>query len=367
MSEDGGRSSGDRQLWLESYGGRVGGYEPIHRRLCFISVLLSLSFGILSTWNLNAAEWVRPSITTNVPVWGIRGGLLFALPPGGFRGHEPRGLIRLGYPVLRGGGYDLINFIAVEPIVRGRRGFSELEKSELDRLPGKRLTAGTNITSSGLFAGTLSNSAARFEQLEVPVAVERFDNGAHVRLVLRQTSDAPDELALTVFAEADSAPIDHCILTATMGNMARTRLLWLKERVVSSKELYPDYKEAGFAPHRSFALDQLWVTEKGDLLVAVTNDEADPAAVYPFPNSEGWHYRGFKVTQYWKKPRGSFTNDLTAVVNGRFTYWQSRQPIPGGIAFENFELRERFLPGQTFILGITRRTPAALGFQPSTR
>jgi len=86
-----------------------------------------------------AVDWIRPGLSTNQPVWGIRGGLLWAVAPAGFRPGEPRGLIRLGYPVLPQGRYDLINFIATEPIVKGRRGFSELESSRLDGVPGKRI------------------------------------------------------------------------------------------------------------------------------------------------------------------------------------------------------------------------------------
>ena len=35
------------------------------------------------------------------------------------------------------------------------------------------------------------------------------------------------------------------------------------------------------------------------------------------------------------------------VVNGRYTYWASKSPIPGGIAYENFELTEPFQSGQS--------------------
>ena len=45
----------------------------------------------------------------------------------------------------------------------------------------------------------------------------------------------------------------------------------------------------------------------------------------------------------------------------RSTYWQSRRAIPGGVAYENFELRERFQEGHAFIFGITRQTPAQMG------
>jgi hypothetical protein len=204
------------------------------------------------------------------------------------------------------------------------------------------------------------------EQLEVTLLVEKFDNGAHVRLTLTQRSDAPDEIQLTVHAESDSARMDYCILTATMGNMARTRQLWLKDEVVSSLKLYPDYKASGFAPHTSFALDRLFRTPTGDVLVAITTDEANPAASRPFPTSDHWYYGGGKVTQFWRKPAGAFRDDLHAVVNARFTYWQSEQPIPGGIAFENFELRERFYEGQHFVFGITRRTPRELGLGRAT-
>src|SRR3954469_13392598 len=98
-------------------------------------VLVLLSFA----WSLSvtAGERVRAGLNTNAMVWGRAGGLMFAIPPSGFHPPEPRGLIRLGYPALTNDRYDLINFIAIEPIVQGRKGFSELEKSQIDGRPGK--------------------------------------------------------------------------------------------------------------------------------------------------------------------------------------------------------------------------------------
>ena len=309
-------------------------------------------------------DWVRPGINTNQPVWGMRGGLLWAIPPAGFRNGEPRGLIRLGYPVLADRSYDLINFIAIEPIVGRNRGFSELELSQLARIPGKRIWAeagGTGLTN-GLAPGELRKRPDSQEELQVDLRVEKFENGAHVRLVLTQRSDRPDEIQLSVLREPDSAPLGYCILTATMGNLARTRQLWLRNEVVSSLKIYADYKDKGFAPHKEYPLSRLHRTAEGRVLVAVANDEEDPALAYPFPNSRLWHYAGRKVTQYWAKEAGAFQNDLQAVVNGRYTYWQSSRPIPGGVAFENFELRQRFYDGQRFVFGITRKSPHELGF-----
>jgi hypothetical protein len=314
-----------------------------------------------------AAEWVRPGLTTNQPVWGLREGLRWAIYPGGFLAGGPRGLIRLGYPVLPGGSYDLINFIAIEPVVKGRRGFSELERSQADRLPGKRIWAEesspTNAAPRTLVSGELTRRSNGVEQLTVALRVEPFENGAHVWLAARQRSDRPDELELQVRAEPDSAALDYCTLTATMGNKARTRLLWLEDEVVSSLKLYPDYTDRGFAPHTVFPLNRLHRTARGDLLVALTNDEPDPAIAEPPPKPPFWRYRGFPVTQYWRKPAGAFQNDLHVAVNARYTYWMSPHPIPGGIAFENFEMRERFYDGQTFIFGITRKQPRELGFR----
>jgi hypothetical protein len=318
--------------------------------------------------NVHAADWVRAGLNTNQPMWGVRSGLLWALPPGGFRpAGGPRGLIRVGYPIATNGGYSLINFIAVEPVVHGQRGLSELEWSTLDQTPGKRLwaVAETNRASTALSRalppGRLSRPIPGVERLEVTVRVEPFDNGARVRLVVSQQSDAPDEIEIAVHAEPDSAPLEYCILTATMGNLARARLLWLKTETVSSLRLYPEHKGDSFAPHQVYPLGRLACTSGGDVLAAVTTDEGDPASVYPFPGRRLWHYGGSKVTQYWKKPRGTARDDLHVAVNARYTYWQTQRPIPGGVAFENFELRERFYEGQTFIFGITRKAPAQLG------
>ena len=320
---------------------------------------------IVTTAIAGAAEWIRPGLTTNQPIWGMKSGLLWAVAPAGFRAGEPRGLIRLGYPVLPDNRYDLVNFIAIEPIVHGQRGFSELEQSRLDGTAGKRIWAAdpTGVTTNQV-PGSLRKMSGDREELEVILRVEKFDNGAHVRLVVLQRGDRPDEIELTVCREADSAPLDYCILTATMGNMARTRQLWLQDEVVSSLVVYRDYRGKDFAPNRQYPLSRLHRTVAGGVLVAVTNDEEDPAKVFPYPGSELWHYAGSKVTQYWAKNPGELRGDLEASVNGRYTYWLSSRPIPGGAAFENFELRERFRDDQKSVFGITRRTPKELGIKP---
>lgn len=298
---------------------------------------------------LQAAEWVQ----TNVPLWGLEKGLRFALHPAGFGpgAGGPRGLIRIGAPVLPCGGHALVNFIAAEPVVKGKRGYSEMEQSPLDAKPGLRMTAG---------APARSMPAPGVEQLEVPVDVESFANGAKIRLVLAQRSDAPDELRCSVFTRPGSAPVDDAILTATMGNMVRTRRLWLADATLDCRALYPDFSGDRFAPHREFPLARIARTAAGDAIVAITGDEPEPAAVVPFPAQPFWHYAGVPVTQYWKVPTARVAPDLRVIVNARAEYWMSRHAIPGGPAFENFEMRTRFREGQAFVFGVSKLAPGDL-------
>jgi hypothetical protein len=147
--------------------------------------------------------------------------------------------------------------------------------------------------------------------------------------------------------------MESCILTATMGNKARARLVFLDDGPVSSLQLYPDYKENHFAEHRIFGVQRLPRLANGDAIVWIENDEENPAAVQPFRRLHFWDYRGGKVVQYWRKPSAEVTGELQCAVNARYVYWGSKQPIPGGISFENFELREPFRSGQSFIFGIS--------------
>ncbi len=186
-------------------------------------------------------------------------------------------------------------------MVSGRKGYSELEPSQLDDLPGKGLRAvrhEDSVAEAALLPpGHLTASANGVESLTVTVCVEPFLNGAHVTLTITQRSDAPDEIQWEIRTEPDSAPIEYCILTATMGNKARARHLWLRNERASSLELYPDYRGPDFTPHRIFPLDRLFQSPMGDILAAITTNEADPSAAPPPSGAPHWRYDGMPVTQ----------------------------------------------------------------------
>jgi len=309
------------------------------------------------------SRWIRPGAEEKRPIWGLRDGIQVGLWPASLEGEGdggPRGLLRIGYPILDGGKrIGLLNFIAIEPSVNGRRGFSELERSTSDGKPGIQFWTGPADKPTDVpDPGTL-RAVDGVETLSVTVRTERFGNGARPIVALEIRADRPGELRLTVTSAPGSAPMETCVLTATMGNYARLRRLWLRDEVVEAKKVWPDFDGNEFTEDAFFAQERLVRTPDGDLIVCATSDEADPHAVPPDPAGPGWAYRGsFPVTQYWRKPaEGCKSSGFKVRVNGRKVYWATHNPIPGGIAYENFDLVEPFCEGQVFVFGITRRSP----------
>jgi hypothetical protein len=309
--------------------------------------------------------WIVPAPgKESEPVWGIKGGIVVALWPvsGG-----PRGLLRIYSPYLGQPRGRLINFIAVEPIVGKSRGLSELEPSKLDRTPGKAMWTGNDLEDDPKprppwppAPGKIIESGGT-EMLTFFLFVEPFNNGARpvVQVTLRQ--DRPHEVGLKVFAARGSARMKACVLTATMGNYARLRNLWLNGDIAKSSLVWkePRLNSWGFTSHKEWGMDRLRGDGEG-VIVAATPDEADPAgATYAKNVAPHWHYEGRPGTQYWRAAR---QKGLVARVNGRVHYWASMAPIPGGISYENFELEAPFRPGQVFRFGVTSRTPQDLGF-----
>jgi hypothetical protein len=328
-----------------------------------------------------SSQWIQPHVPADPLIWGRKDGILFGLPsPGGLRG--PRGLIRVGVLSPTTGKPELLNYIAVEPVILGpgsrasRMAFSELEPSRLDLDEhgmgehGKRLWVDlSSYNKSNLPAGVLqtfpgerSNPAApstgKIERLSVQIDVERFSaNGAHVHLIASIDSDHPDELRLSVFADNDSPPIEELALTATMGNFERLRRLWLHRCVVDSRELMGAYTGDAFADPPNYPLRDMLRTGDGDAIVFATTNEENPSSFPGTPNGH-WHYPLPKLTQYWRIEAHDIQPDLRVRVNGRRVYWASHDIVPGGIAYENFDLRQRYIPGQTFLFGITAKTPS---------
>lgn len=338
------------------------------------------------------APWIRPDNAGSPPIWGIHNGIVVALWPAAIENARPgndggpRGLLRIGYEwqhVI----YH-INYIAIEPVVNGEMEFSEISPSRVDGQWGKLMWAG-ETPQPGRFSASAGTrgivvidtmSVVETDQqhpgktiLYLYVFMEKFLNGAHPYLRLSIHSDRPEELGIEVFQQPGSATMERCGVTATMGNYARLRNLYLKDKIVNAKTLYAGYQDIGFVEKAVYREHELLHNNSGDFIVMAQPDETlNELTAWPetpaYTAKWSWRYRPFyKLTQYWRVAAPHADTSLQVRVNGRAKYWSgdNRNPaayidIPGGPAFENFELRERYRPGQQIYFGLTRKTISQL-------
>jgi hypothetical protein len=298
------------------------------------------------------------------PVWGIKGGIAVGLWPT----PGPRGLFRIYTPYLGQPRLRMINFISVEPIVKGKRGLSELEKSALDRVAGKAMWTGNEHESDPKPRHPWEPARGKVialdgtKALTFHVFLERFENGARpiIQVLLRQ--DRPHEIKFRVFSARPGADMDACVLSATMGNYARLRRIWLKDEVINAPKLWPKFQPDGwgFSRWHQWEVNRMRISDN-IAVVAATANETDPSrATYASDVPRHWRYEGRRATQYWKAP---VEKGMVVRVNGRKTFWATRAAIPGGVSYENFELKAPFRQGQEFRFGVISEGPEALGFK----
>jgi hypothetical protein len=348
----------------------------------FIVAILIVGFpGLLRTSLAQQAgtgvNWIRPENIKSPPVWGIRGGIVVGLWPASLEGNipssegGPRGLLRIGYE-LNGVVY-LVNYIAVEPLVDGDMEFSEVRPSVVDGNLGKLFWAASD-TSGGFspYANTQGiithpdASHPEVEELSLYVLMEKFADGANPYLKLTIRSDKPGELGLQLFNHKNSAVMERCALTATMGNYSRLRLLYLKGKVIDSRQLFGGYDDIDFDEKEPYPVAEMLRDKSGDpVVIAESNESFNKLASWPQspPYLAKWHWRYrpfYKLTQYWRVDAAGYDSSLVVRVNGRTKYWggesadkSSYIAVPGGPAFENFELRENYHSGQKFYFGLS--------------
>ncbi len=299
--------------------------------------------------------WVRPSESSDAkPMWGFTDGIRVAIAPIAF----PRGLISIHTPYLDYPEMNIFQYIAMEPIVRngGMRGFSELEWSKLDNKHGKHLwssnTSALQSDSDHPASGIISKENG-VETLTVYLFCEKFDNGAEVYVKIKFIEGRPYEFEITPCVTSESEELDSFILTATMGNKPRLRNLYLDGGIIlKSTDIWPEYEDVDFTGHFHVSPQNMVKDSNGGVWFVAAPDEDDTSsATYAEGTAAHWKYPGKKATQYWHCPCPG--ENLKGVVNGRYTYWMSKTPIPGGIAFENFELNEPYEAGLTYVFGIT--------------
>ncbi|MGY5850113.1 hypothetical protein [Salegentibacter sp. F14] len=355
------------------------------KRICLV-LRLGIVFFLGNTYaqNTTGNQWIRPDDRYDEAVWGIEEGIVIGLWPspieiGKNSTGGPRGLFRIGYSI-QGKVYH-INYIAVEPVVDGEMEFSEISPSTIDGAWGKLMWAGEDERPGSFFPsaitrGKITNpdpSRPEVEELSLFVYMEKFKNGAHPYLKISIRSDRPEEIGFEIFHQKGSAEMDRCVLTATMGNYARLRKLHLKDGTKDSNELYKGYNDIHFIEKEEYPITKLARNSNGDFIaVAETDESFTQLASWPqtaeYFEQKNWRYRPyFKLVQYWRKEAEHADESLSVRVNGRATYWAGGSnnkkdyiAIPGGPAFENFEMRENYQSGQKFYFGISRKTGESL-------
>ncbi len=335
----------------------------------------------LSVLAQNKTMWIQPDVNTRQKTWGIRNGIVFSLWPTGVETGDtgtggPRGLLRMGYDY--NGKLYLVNFIAIEPIVNGKIEFSEISPSRVDGKWGKVLWTGDTETADTYNPITTSRGVISkpdpakpdVEQLTLYIFTEQYISGANPYFKISIRSDRPDEVCFEINNKPNSAKMDRCALTATMGNYSRLRQLYLADEIVDSRTLYSNYIGIDFIEKESYQATKFLKMKDGSPIAIATSDESiEQLKAWPtdsaYNTKRGWRYRiPVKLTQYWRKDNSGFDQSLQLRVNGRAKYWAvaSKDPkqyvnIPGGPAFENFELREKYYPGQKFHYGISLKRP----------
>ncbi len=333
--------------------------------------LLGVLILVVAATHCLAGPWIRAGLDTERPVWGLRDGLMVGIWPGAIGGGGtggPRGLIRVGYPLGDPPQHHLVNFLAVEPDVGDGhwRGLSEIEPGA-DGQPGKPFTAEPPPETEaweatrGPYPGFLDHppGSPQVERLRVRLGIERFANGAHPYLILTLRTDRPDEVRVEAYHEPDGRAMTMCVITATMGNYTRLRRAYLAGgEVLNSVQLWPGFAGNGFAPFHIAPAERLAHWPDGSVIVPLDCDEDDPAANWPHDPGIWWRWPFRKLTQYWRRPPGEGADKAQFAANARATYYGSPGlTIPGGVAFENTELREPYRPGVAVVLGVTRRSP----------
>jgi len=314
------------------------------------------------------SKWLLPENFNGQPAWGIENGVIISTWPGnlgGIAGGGPKGLFR----IYKGGekGLAWVNFISIEPITQNSlTGFSELESilfvpNNYNKTSNPEQIIDEKLPQSYENLATITKENG-VEQLNILFGIENsYINGAHVYITAHIREDKPDEIEFRMYAQKDSTEIKKIRLSSTAGNFNHLRILWLADKTLDARDLYPNYKETGkrdFALWTDFKFGELAKSFDGSLIVATTRSEDDPGQ---FWND---YFTKYQITQYWKKYPGSFDGDEFSSVNAKYVFWHNGEKIPGGVSYENFELNSPiFEQGQKVWFGATEKTPNQLGLK----
>lgn len=283
--------------------------------------------------------WILPENNNYNPVWGIVDGIAFGVQESG---KPPRmdnapggtwapGLIYVMFTDEKGETY-FFNYL----------GFSVLGEKGLDQSEAEKIvfTPVSEKVKEGVL--TVVFETSNFDKYNFPLEI-----------TLTVDKSRPREIGISTRA-IGSANYVH--VSATAGNLGRIRNLYLKEETINAKDLYSG-EEPGqgcFYPIKLFSLDRLKVDSSG-VIVYAGNDEN--GWVGEWGSDVAPYYNKPKFYQYWRKYSGSYNSDLKVTVNGRDSYFSgfvnpcNGKKVSGGVAYENFDMIEKYYDDQKFWFG----------------
>jgi hypothetical protein len=326
----------------------------------------------------DTSVWIYPRSANDKELWGIKNGIIVGIPDSTMD-HSPGGawapgLLRIGWTDDTGRSH-FFNYIGISVLAKSLKyDASESEKiqfypdsltfhADLEKLEQVNGEAGGEVED---YLDITKNPPAPLPQattvsddkLSVLFRLSEFKNTRSlIYLIVEIDRNRPREVKISSYNPLPGTREPEYIgLSATYGNLGRLRDLYLKGRVVNAHDLF---KSEGtgigcFYPYHTFRINELPVDAEG-IIVRAGNDEEGSWAGDLGSNAP--YYSGEKFFQYWRKYTGSYRDDISARVNGRDNYFGGfvnpcgGKPLTGGVSFENFEMAERYYPGQMFWFG----------------
>ncbi|VVB79830.1 Uncharacterised protein [uncultured archaeon] len=288
--------------------------------------------------------WILPENNNQNYIWGLADGIAIGIqknskPPqmdNAPGGTWAPGLIYVMFTDEKGETY-FFNYIGFD--ILGKNGLDQSEAEKIVFMPESTSVEGSILT--------VVFRTSEFNKNKIPLKVTITIDKSKPREIGISAQDMYKENNL----------VSYIHMSATGGNLGRIRDLYLKDEIINSKNLYAGEQPGSgcFYPLKTFALNKLR-TDSSGVIAYAGNDEAgnwfgewgsDVAPYYGKP----------KFYQYWRKYSGTYNPDLMVTVNGRDHYFSgflnpcNGKAVTGGVAYENFDMVEKYYAGQKFWFG----------------
>jgi hypothetical protein len=188
--------------------------------------------------------------------------------------------------------------------------------------------------------------------LRLFVHPEPFSNRARPVIEIRFDAPHANRIGFRVHTASESTGMTECVLSAMSGSFADLRQLHFADgHVKTTKQMFESWPDESKltdkerSPWQTFSGEQFPLVDDGTLRqIRLTSDVSDYSTLkYAGAVSTGWQYKALPSEQSWLC---AAETPFTVALRARKSFRNGNGPIPGGPAFEDFELRTRLQPNQ---------------------